>query len=111
MYEGDESDAPCADVDEWTQAFESIKYFNSKEVDATDGENPFANEGTDGTDGTESDSDDGSTASLGERTIIFSLGHSMLKSIEMVIIIFMNFTNFLLEHQELKIYIMIEIEE
>ena len=74
LYEGNESDAPCADVDEWTQAFESIKYFNSKEVDAEDGENPFANEGTDGTDGTESDADDGSTASLGERTIIFSLG-------------------------------------
>ena len=74
LYEGSESDAPCADVDEWTQAFESIKYFNSKEKDITDGENPFANEGTDGTDGTESDADDGSTASLGERTIIFSLG-------------------------------------
>ena len=60
LYEGNESDAPCANVDEWTQAFESIKYFNSKEVDAEDGENPFANEGTDGTDGTESDADDGS---------------------------------------------------
>ena len=74
MYEGDESDAPCADVNVWTQAFESIKYFNSKEVDAADGENPFASEGTDGTDGTDSDTDEVSTPSLGERTILFSLG-------------------------------------
>ena len=74
MYEGDESDAPCADVSVWTQAFESVKYFNSKEVDAEDGENPFANEGTDGTDGTDGGTDDVSTPSLGERTILFSLG-------------------------------------
>ena len=74
LYEGNESDAPCADIDVWTQAFESIKYFNSKEVDAEDGENPFANEGTDGTDGTNTDVDEGSTPSLGERSILFSLG-------------------------------------
>ena len=74
MYEGDESDAPCADIDVWEQAFESIKYFNSKEVDAEDGENPYANEGSDGTDGTNNDDDEESTPSLGERTILFSLG-------------------------------------
>lgn len=74
MYEGNESDAPCADVDVWTQAFESIKYYNSKEVDSEEGENPFAYEGTDGTDGTEGESEETTTVSLGERTILFSLG-------------------------------------
>ncbi|MDC0416302.1 hypothetical protein OAM12_03470 [Candidatus Pelagibacter sp.] len=74
MYEGDESDAPCADVDVWTQAFESIKYFNSKEVSVEDGSNPYAVEGTDGTDGTEEELDDELTPSLGERSILFSLG-------------------------------------
>ena len=75
MYEGNESDAPCADVNVWTQAFESVKYFNSKEIDAEDGENPFAYEGTDGTDGdSDSEADEASTPSLGERSILFSLG-------------------------------------
>ena len=74
MYEGDESDAPCADLTVWEQAFESIKYFNSKEVDAESDVNPFAAEGGDGTDGTDSDDTDESTPSLGERTILFSLG-------------------------------------
>ena len=74
MYEGDESDAPCADLTVWEQAFESIKYFNSKEVDADSDVNPFAAEGGDGTDGTDSDDTDESTPSLGERTILFSLG-------------------------------------
>ena len=75
MYEGDESDAPCADVNVWTQAFESVKYFNSKEIDAEDGENPYAYEGTDGTDGdSDSEADEASTPSLGERSILFSLG-------------------------------------
>ena len=75
MYEGDESDAPCADVDVWTQAFESIKYYNSKEVDAEEGANPYAYEGTDGSDGTEGDQMlKLLQPSLGERTILFSLG-------------------------------------
>jgi len=74
FYEGDEADAPCADLDVWTEAFESIKYYNTKELDAEDGENPFANEGTDGTDGTDDDDDETTIASLGERTILFSLG-------------------------------------
>ena len=74
FYEGDEADAPCADIDVWTEAFESVKYYNTKELDAEDGDNPFANEGTDGTDGTDSDEDETTIASLGERTILFSLG-------------------------------------
>ena len=72
LISGNEDYAPCADIDVWSQAFESIKYFNAKEVDAEDGENPFANEGTDGTDGSDSNADDGRTPSLGERTILFS---------------------------------------
>ena len=74
LFTGNEPDAPCADISVWEQAFESIKYYNAKEVDAEDGENPFANEGTDGTDGSESNTEDAGTASLGERTILFSLG-------------------------------------
>ena len=74
LISGNEDYAPCADIDVWSQAFESIKYFNAKEVDAEDGENPFANEGTDGTDGSDSNVDEGGTPSLGERTILFSLG-------------------------------------
>ena len=74
MYEGDEDDAPCANLSVWEQAFESIKYYNSKEIDAEADINPYAAEGDDGTDGTESDEADESTPSLGERTILFSLG-------------------------------------
>ena len=74
MYEGDEDDAPCANLSVWEQAFESIKYYNSKEIDAEADVNPYAAEGDDGTDGTESDEADESTPSLGERTILFSLG-------------------------------------
>ncbi len=74
LFTGNESNAPCADVDVWDQAFESIYYFNNKVVEVEEGENPFANEGTDGTDGTELSEDDDSLPSLGERTILFSLG-------------------------------------
>ena len=74
LFTGNESNAPCADVDVWDQAFESIYYFNNKVVEAEEGENPYANEGTDGTDGTELSEDDDSLPSLGERTILFSLG-------------------------------------
>ena len=74
LYSGNESDAPCDDIDVWEQAFESVKYYNTLEPDAEDGDNPYAVEGTDGTDGTDPDADDVTTPSLGERTILFSLG-------------------------------------
>ena len=74
LYEGDESDAPCDNIDVWEQAFESVKYYNAKEPDVEDGVNPFAYEGGDGTDGTDTEVDESLVASLGERTILFSLG-------------------------------------
>ena len=79
LYSGNESDAPCDDLDDWQNAFESIKYFNLNEVEVADGVNPFINENLDA-DSIASDSssdssdDDSSQVSLGERTILFSLG-------------------------------------
>ena len=74
-------DAPCIGKDDWIDIFESIKYYNDKEVDAEDEVNPFAYEDTaggetptsDAADGTMEENEEGS-ASLGERVIIFSLG-------------------------------------
>lgn len=70
LISGNESNAPCAALSEWQQAFESIKYYNANVTEAVDG-NPWldAENGTQGsqTEGT-------NTASLGERTILFSMG-------------------------------------
>ena len=74
LDDGEQADSPCANLSVWEQAFESVKYFNTKEPTADDGANPFAYEGTDGDDGTQSDDAETTTPSLGERTILFSLG-------------------------------------
>ena len=72
FYDGTEPDAPCSDADEWMQAFESIKYYNALEVDPDSETNPFAYE--EGGDAVLEDEDNTVNASLGERSILFSLG-------------------------------------
>ena len=54
------------------QAFESIKYYNALEVDPDSETNPFAYE--EGGDAVLEDDDNTVNASLGERSILFSLG-------------------------------------
>jgi len=84
FYSGNESDAPCGDLNFWQQAFESIKYFNTLAIDTSVDANPY-NESAivDSDDAAESlgdpedyvVEDEGvNEASLGERVIIFSLG-------------------------------------
>jgi hypothetical protein len=84
FYEGDEADAPCADIDVWTEAFESIKYFNTLARDPTVDTNPYNEseivasddvaETLDDPDDYEIEDESVNEASLGERVIIFSLG-------------------------------------
>ena len=84
FYSGNESDAPCGDLNFWQQAFESIKYFNTLAIDTSVDANPY-NESAivESDDAAESlgdpedyvVEDEGvNEASLGERVIIFSLG-------------------------------------
>ena len=70
LYSGNEDDAPCGDLEDWTNAFESIRYDNTKAVGGDSEGNPYAYE-----DGGTLDADDEKTSpSLGERVILFSLG-------------------------------------
>ena len=115
MYEGNESDASLCRLDVWTQAFESIKYYNSKEVDAEEGETLMLMKEQMVQMAQKVKMTLKLPQSLGERTILFSLGPLHVESIEMGIIIFMNFMSFLLDQMELliqvKIYTIIKIEE
>lgn len=79
LISGNEDDAPCDDLDDWQNAFESIKYYNANETEVADGANPFANENqdndaVDANSGTETSLDDNTQVQLGERVILFSLG-------------------------------------
>ena len=70
LYSGNEDDAPCGDLEDWTNAFESIRYDNTKAVGGDGEGNPYAYE-----DGGTLDAEDEKTSpSLGERVILFSLG-------------------------------------
>ena len=70
LYSGNETDAPCAAVSTWMNAFESIQYFNKNEVTDGDEVNPFANEAG----GTNENTESSASATLGERVILFTLG-------------------------------------
>ena len=78
LYSGNESDAPCGNLNFWQQAFESIKYFNTLAVDPTSGTNPYNEAEPSDPDAEPEDmaeeDEDTNEASLGERVIIFSLG-------------------------------------
>ena len=72
LVDGNDSGDPCAPISDWLQAFEGIKYYNSKVI--AEEENAGEIEPDDGTDNLGGSSETEILPKLGERVITFSLG-------------------------------------
>ena len=72
LVDGNDSGDPCAPISDWLQAFEGIKYYNSKVI--AEEENVGEIEPDDGTDNLGGASESEILPKLGERVITFSLG-------------------------------------
>ena len=72
LVDGNDPGDPCAPISDWLQAFEGIKYYNSKVI--AEEENVGEIEPDDGTDNLGGASESEILPKLGERVITFSLG-------------------------------------
>ena len=72
LVDGNDSGDPCAPISDWLQAFEGIKYLNSKVANQEADAGEIDPE--DGTDNNQGNDNDAVLPKLGERVITFSLG-------------------------------------
>ncbi|WP_440910182.1 LamG-like jellyroll fold domain-containing protein [Candidatus Pelagibacter sp.] len=72
LVDGNDSGDPCAPISDWLQAFEGIKYLNSKVANQEDDAGEIDPE--DGTDNNQGNDNDAILPKLGERVVTFSLG-------------------------------------
>ena len=72
LVDGNDSGDPCAPISDWLQAFEGIKYYNSKVI--AEEENVGEIDPEDGTDNLGGATESEILPKLGERVITFSLG-------------------------------------
>ena len=72
LVDGNDSGDPCAPISDWLQAFEGIKYLNSKVANQEADAGEIDPE--DGTDNNQGNDNDAVLPKLGERVVTFSLG-------------------------------------